>query len=216
MVRRTQDERDEDDDYEDHEEEDQYGSDDDVGHEGRTDYNLGIDTSAEGNLDDEEAEGSDEVGDKEEYVINEEGESVHKKSTTPSKETLESISQSIYGRIALIKEAEIGNFSKNNDSFVDYVNRTIDVRNKCLPFDFALMYQKMSALMDAPSTKNTFMELRKVYEFIIHIHKVYEVLLVPDSRPEDDKLFLETLETFFRKYMNSFSKYTNIPLTQSI
>jgi hypothetical protein len=61
----------------------------------------------------------------------------------------------------------------------------------------------MSALMDAPSTKNTFMELRKIYELIIHIHKVYEVQLVLGSRPEDNTLFLETLETSFRKYMNS-------------
>jgi hypothetical protein len=78
MVRRNQDECDEDDDYEDHEVEEQYGSDNDVRHEGRTDYELGIHTSGEGNLDDEEAEGSDEVGDEEKYTINEEGESVHK------------------------------------------------------------------------------------------------------------------------------------------
>jgi hypothetical protein len=111
MVHRNQDGRDEDDDYKDHEGEEQYRSDNNVGHEGRTDYNLGINTSGEGNLTDEEAEGSDEVGDKEEYTNNDEGESVHKKSTESSKEALGSGKVST-AKSHRLKRQRLTNFQK--------------------------------------------------------------------------------------------------------
>ena len=72
----------------------------------------------------------------------------------------------------------------------------------------------MSDIADDRTTFTEYSDIRGMYEFIIHIHKIYEVKLNKSMLDADDQLFVVTLEKIFCKYINRFESTKNIPLTQ--
>jgi hypothetical protein len=51
-----------------------------------------------------------------------------------------------------------------------------------------------------------FSNFPQISQFVIHIHRLYDVKLNENADDANDALLLETMDTTFRKFMNHFVK----------
>jgi ribosome-associated toxin RatA of RatAB toxin-antitoxin module len=71
-------------------------------------------------------------------------------------------------------------------------------------FDFQFSLDELSTLVKTKLLNGVFKNLRGIYEFTIHMHKVYQVPLDQNAKPEKEKVLLHTMESAFREYMKHF------------
>jgi hypothetical protein len=58
-----------------------------------------------------------------------------------------------------------------------------------------------------------FLKFRKIFEFIIHMHKVYNIPLTLNETPEKNEILLKTMHSVICKFENCFEIMPKIVLT---
>ena len=113
---------------------------------------------------------------------------------------------SIVERISKLEESEIGQYTYPGDSFLDLTRKMKSCRVENIPYDVEKSSMKLEEIVNRDGFDDIFTTFRRIYEFIIHLHKLYKVKLTADN-PDDDKefLLLNLLETTFRKYKTNYT-----------
>jgi hypothetical protein len=109
----------------------------------------------------------------------------------------------IQSRIDEIQEEEIGVFKKPTKFFV--VCREIEkIRETNNSDDYFRITTDVQAWADSRDVMKVFSSFRGIIEFIIHLHRLYEVPLAATKETAKDFLLLEIMENAIRKCNNRF------------
>ena len=107
----------------------------------------------------------------------------------------------IFDTIAKMTETEIGIFPQSNDGFLALERVVESMRRDTTGNDFSEISIRMLNVLELYEIDKLVKTFRGIYEFIIHIHNVYQVELSRNNSIENNQLLVETMETAFRKCM---------------
>jgi hypothetical protein len=117
--------------------------------------------------------------------------------------------KALFEQISNLQEEDIGQFSVSNEKFIKLSNRFAEIRETGGLFNFQVLPDELSALMKTKLLNGVYKNFRGMYEFIIHMHKVYEVPLDENAGTYESNVLLDTMECAFRKYVNHCSIILN-------
>ena len=92
----------------------------------------------------------------------------------------------IMTRIDELKDSEIGQYEMKNKKLRSIIYKIAEIRGDYGPEEYE---ERTKAMLDFADNRTTFMEyldFRGMYEFIINIHKVYQVKLNKSMSDADD------------------------------
>jgi hypothetical protein len=113
-----------------------------------------------------------------------------------------------------VTEAEIGRFRRSNTTLKLFSHHVNKIRDDTQGSNYELIASLMLKLLEKDAYCHLFEELRRMYEFIIHIHNKYSVKLNKDISDEVDCATSQMMESAFRKYTEHAVYVVNISLTR--
>jgi hypothetical protein len=124
----------------------------------------------------------------------------------------------ILDRIKDVKESQKGEYTDFVDEFHILIEKMKRARIEYVPYDSVDSSITISELINSSELHNIFSCFRGIYEFIIHLHKVYDVKLNAGTPKKEDEQLCELLEVTIRKYTSECRIMTrrNTHLTISI
>ena len=107
----------------------------------------------------------------------------------------------ILGRIKDLKEEDIGQYASGNVMFVNMTNEISSIRSSTNLNDPEAVAEKMTLYTKNENVSDVFSKFQLISEFIIHLHRVYELKFNVNSNnvDEKDQVLLETMERAIRK-----------------
>jgi flagellar biosynthesis GTPase FlhF len=105
----------------------------------------------------------------------------------------------IQKRLDELNEKDIGNYTIP-PNFAAVYQETQKIRKKHSSDDYLSIATDVQAWADSSDVMNVFSSFRGIIEFIIHVHRLYEVPLTATKDTENDLLLLETIENAIRKF----------------
>ena len=113
-----------------------------------------------------------------------------------------------------VTEAEIGGFRRSNTVLKRFSKEVNKIRDDTQGSNYESIASLMLKLLEKDEYCHLFEELRRMYEFIIHIHNKYSVKLNKDISDEVDCATSQMMESAFRKYTEHAVYVVNISLTR--
>jgi len=103
----------------------------------------------------------------------------------------------IINRIEKMSDSEIGACITNNSGFIAVAQETNRIRSKYTMDNYKKLYAAMTAFTENETMIEAFENFRGVTQFIMHIHKVYNVKL--DVEVEHSDLIVDTIRNVLGK-----------------
>ncbi len=113
-----------------------------------------------------------------------------------------------------VTEAEIGGFTRNNTVMRRFSKEVKKIRDDTQGSNYESIASQMLKLLEKDKYCHLFEELRRMYEFIIHMHNKYSVKLNKDISDEVDRSTAQMMQSACRKYTEHFVNVVNISLTR--
>jgi hypothetical protein len=142
------------------------------------------------------AEEENKVNTSEEGYITREEKSTRKEDNT---EDEMANNAGIYGRISQtimgMPDNEIGDFIQSNATYsTDIILKMRTIRDRNQDNNFHQILSEMSELMEDRSFLKAYRNLRKIYEFILHMLDIYDVPIDPTVPADDDRRLRTTMK----------------------
>jgi hypothetical protein len=115
-------------------------------------------------------------------------------------------SQWIFDGISELEEIEIGQCHENNKTFQAMCKEMGQIRKETKPKDYHSISDAVATFVAKGKYDEVFSNFRQISEFVIHIHRLYDVKLKRNANDAKDALLLETMDNTLRKFMNHFVK----------
>jgi hypothetical protein len=115
--------------------------------------------------------------------------------------------------IGELHEQDIGGFNTSNKNFVAHLKATAAIRDTVSPTDYPELTKGVMAIMNLNTTEKTFSSLKKISEFIIHLHNKYKVNFHPGLTNDKNRILQSTMESMYRKLKKHIQSISNRPLT---
>jgi hypothetical protein len=109
----------------------------------------------------------------------------------------------IIDKIEGLEESEIDICRSDNASFFYVTTKTNEIRERCNLDNFELLKEEMIAFATDKKTIEAFTKFRGICQFIMHIHKRYNVKLTEESAYSDS--VLDIIRNVLCKYTNRVS-----------
>jgi flagellar biosynthesis GTPase FlhF len=109
----------------------------------------------------------------------------------------------ILSRINELEENEIGLYSKPT-KFGAVCQQIEEIRTKNDSNDYFRIATDLQAWADSEDVMNVFSSFRGIIEFIIRLHRLYEVPLTATTEPTKAYVLLDTMQNAIRKFNNRF------------
>jgi len=106
--------------------------------------------------------------------------------------------KSIVLRIGDLKEDQIGQYKCFERPFHHLTGAMKKIRETGHRYD-SDEPDKITAIIESGELEDIYDCFRGIYEFIIHLHNVYDVKLKPETPDDEDTLLRAVMETCFRK-----------------
>ncbi len=113
-----------------------------------------------------------------------------------------------------LKDSEIGQYELKIAKFRSIIDKIVEMRGEYGHEEYEGRTKAMSEFAVDGTKLTEYSDFWGMYEFIIHIHKIYGVKLNKSMSDADNRVFVQTLGNVFSKYINHFESMQNIPLTQ--
>jgi hypothetical protein len=109
----------------------------------------------------------------------------------------------IIDKIEGLEESEIDICRSDNASFLYVTTKTNEIRERCNLDNFEVLKEEMIAFATDKKTIEAFTKFRGICQFIMHIHKRYNVKLTEESAYSDS--VLDIIRNVLCKYTNRVS-----------
>ena len=117
-------------------------------------------------------------------------------------EQIENRYEEVIGRLQNIDNNKIGQFDSSNVGFHQEIRKPMsEIKADRKAYDYIGITEDVMALTAKSPFLEAFSNLRKIYEFIFHMHYAYGVKLSSELSPEKDKLLRETLNKSICKFI---------------